>query len=221
MPATSVAQRRFFGLVRSVQRGDTSTSKVDQKVRDAAAKMKPEDVRDFAVTKEDALPKKAAVLLYHLRMRKQAEANQVASSVKRVEKAIHQAGVSRRKQLQKDLQQLHQSHQKLRQQHHDLGQQVSMQEQQAEERRLQMELEADQVRHQQQMQHEQEKMQLQMQQSQRQSQQEAEQSKQMAQAELDAQNLAANPNGDMPLEQIPFGRAALPQQEDDKKKPRR
>lgn len=58
MPAKSKAQQRFFGLVRSVQKGDTPKKKVSKKVRDAARKMKVKDVRDFASTKTKKLPEK-------------------------------------------------------------------------------------------------------------------------------------------------------------------
>lgn len=58
MPSVSKAQQRFFGVVRSVQRGDTPMSKVSKSVKDAAKTMKRKDVKDFAETKHKNLPEK-------------------------------------------------------------------------------------------------------------------------------------------------------------------
>lgn len=58
MPAKSKAQQRFFGLVRSVQKGETPKKSVSKEVRDAAKDMSVKDVRDFASTKTKKLPNK-------------------------------------------------------------------------------------------------------------------------------------------------------------------
>lgn len=56
MPAKSQKQRRFFGLVRAVQKGEVSPSEVSPEVVRAAETMKVSDVREFAKTKEKGLP---------------------------------------------------------------------------------------------------------------------------------------------------------------------
>lgn len=56
--AVSKAQQRFFGAVRSVQKGDTPAKKVSSQVRKAAHDMSASDVKDFASTKTDDLPEK-------------------------------------------------------------------------------------------------------------------------------------------------------------------
>lgn len=58
MPAKSKAQQKFFGVVRSVQKGETPKSKVSQDVVDAAESMKKKDVKDYAKTKHTNLPEK-------------------------------------------------------------------------------------------------------------------------------------------------------------------
>ena len=58
MPAKSKAQQRFFGLVRSVQKGDTPKKSVSKAVRRAARDMSVKDVRKFASTKTKGLPRK-------------------------------------------------------------------------------------------------------------------------------------------------------------------
>jgi hypothetical protein len=55
MPAKSIAQQRFMGLVKSVQDGK---AKAGGKAKKAAKEMKPKDVDDFASTKHKGLPKK-------------------------------------------------------------------------------------------------------------------------------------------------------------------
>lgn len=56
MPSKSKSQQRFFGLVRSVQKGDTPRKSVSKSVRDAADSMKVGDVKDFASTGHKGLP---------------------------------------------------------------------------------------------------------------------------------------------------------------------
>ena len=55
MPAKSIAQQRFMGLVKSVQQGK---SNAEGKAKKASKEMKPKDVDDFASTKHKGLPKK-------------------------------------------------------------------------------------------------------------------------------------------------------------------
>lgn len=58
MPAKSKKQRRFFGLVRALQKGEKSPSAVSLPVRKAAKKISPKSAEDFASTKEKKLPLK-------------------------------------------------------------------------------------------------------------------------------------------------------------------
>ena len=58
MPSVSKQQQKFFGLVRSLQKGDVSPSSVTKKARDAAKDMKKSDVKKFASTKHKGLPRK-------------------------------------------------------------------------------------------------------------------------------------------------------------------
>lgn len=52
-PSVSKKQRRFFGLVRGLQKGDTKTASLGaQKV---AREISPSDAKDFAKTKEKGL----------------------------------------------------------------------------------------------------------------------------------------------------------------------
>ena len=88
MPAKSVRQQQFFGLVRRVQRGEVPLSDVTQSVQDAAKKMKPKDVREFAATKHDKLPEKAANL---------------ESQVKKVQMAARSVTAARRAALESQL----------------------------------------------------------------------------------------------------------------------
>ena len=56
MPAKSVAQRRFMGMVRATQKGEMKNASPE--VRDAAKDMSVKAVREFAKTKEKNLPMK-------------------------------------------------------------------------------------------------------------------------------------------------------------------
>jgi len=58
MPAKSKAQQKFFGLVRSVQKGDTPKSDVSNSVKKAAKSMTKKEVEKFAKTKRKDLPNK-------------------------------------------------------------------------------------------------------------------------------------------------------------------
>lgn len=55
MPAVSKKQQQFFGVVRSMQKGETPKS---GKAGEAAKKMSKSDVHDFAATKTKGLPTK-------------------------------------------------------------------------------------------------------------------------------------------------------------------
>ena len=56
MPAVSKKQQKFFGIVRSVQKGEQSPTTPE--VAKAAADMKKGDVKKFASTKHKGLPNK-------------------------------------------------------------------------------------------------------------------------------------------------------------------
>lgn len=56
MPAVSKKQRRFWGLVRAVQKGEVLPSEVSPKVVETAKRVSVETVREFAKTKEKGLP---------------------------------------------------------------------------------------------------------------------------------------------------------------------
>ena len=58
MPAVSQQQQKFMGIVRAIQKGDAKPGDFSEKARDAAKKMKKKDVKKFAATKHDDLPKK-------------------------------------------------------------------------------------------------------------------------------------------------------------------
>lgn len=58
MPAKSKSQRRFFGLVRAVQKGEKPPASVSRDIRKLARKMDPKSVEDFAASSEKNLPLK-------------------------------------------------------------------------------------------------------------------------------------------------------------------
>ena len=60
MPAVSKSQQRLFGIVRAVQKGEMAATTPE--VAKLAATMKKDDVKDFASTKHDGLPKKKKTL---------------------------------------------------------------------------------------------------------------------------------------------------------------
>ena len=60
MPAVSKSQQRLFGIVRAVQKGEMAPTTPE--VTKLAATMKKSDVKDFASTKHDGLPKKKKTL---------------------------------------------------------------------------------------------------------------------------------------------------------------
>jgi len=60
MPAKSVKQRRFFGLVYALKKGRISPSEVSEAVRKTAKGISTEEAREFAKTKEKGLPTKVS-----------------------------------------------------------------------------------------------------------------------------------------------------------------
>ncbi len=58
MASVSRKQQRFFGLVRSLQKGETSPSSVSGGAKEAAKSMSISNVKDFAETKRSLLPLK-------------------------------------------------------------------------------------------------------------------------------------------------------------------
>ena len=59
MPAVSKKQQKFFGIVRSVQKGEQSPTTPE--VAKAASSMKKGDVKKFASTKHKGLPEKKKI----------------------------------------------------------------------------------------------------------------------------------------------------------------
>ena len=58
MPAKSKQQQKFMGIVRSIQKGDAPASKFSKAAQKVAKSMKKSDVKKYAKTKHDDLPKK-------------------------------------------------------------------------------------------------------------------------------------------------------------------
>lgn len=58
MPSTSKSQRRLFGMVHALQKGDVQPSKVSTTIRKLAKNVPFKSVKDFAATKEKDLPLK-------------------------------------------------------------------------------------------------------------------------------------------------------------------
>ena len=58
MPSVSKKQRRFFGIVHAVQKGEKKPSEVSRAIRKVSKKMSPKSVEDFSSTKEKNLPLK-------------------------------------------------------------------------------------------------------------------------------------------------------------------
>lgn len=58
MPSKSKAQQKFFGIVRSIQKGEAPKSKFSKSAQDAAKDMKKSDVKKYAATKHKGLPRK-------------------------------------------------------------------------------------------------------------------------------------------------------------------
>ena len=58
MPATSKKQQKFFGIVRSIQKGDAKASEFSKDAQDAAKRISKSDVKKYAKTKHKGLPQK-------------------------------------------------------------------------------------------------------------------------------------------------------------------
>tara|TARA_Y100001937_G_scaffold125571_1_gene192680 strand:+ start:189 stop:1166 length:978 start_codon:yes stop_codon:yes gene_type:complete len=58
MPSKSKQQQKFFGIVRSIQKGDAPASKFSKQAKKAAKDMEKDDVKSYASTKHKGLPKK-------------------------------------------------------------------------------------------------------------------------------------------------------------------
>jgi len=58
MPASSKAQQRFMGIVRSIQKGNAKASNYSKEIQSVAKSMKKKDVKDFADTDRKGLPDK-------------------------------------------------------------------------------------------------------------------------------------------------------------------
>lgn len=57
MPAKSKKQQRFFGMIRSIQKG-LAKGPVSKEMKDKAKQISAEDAEDFASTKHKGLPSK-------------------------------------------------------------------------------------------------------------------------------------------------------------------
>ena len=62
MPAVSRKQRRFFGIVEAIKKGNLSSS-YSKKAAETARSMKAKAIKHFASTSEKGLPKKAGPTL--------------------------------------------------------------------------------------------------------------------------------------------------------------
>jgi hypothetical protein len=120
MPARSRRQQRFFGLVRGVQKGTVPMNSVDDRILNAAKKMTPKDVGEFASTKHYRLPevkdsdeRPAYTKMSSVRMLATTDAMSklagIDAKVRTVEKSLRQMAQVRRnslsdlnKKLQKD-----------------------------------------------------------------------------------------------------------------------
>ena len=58
MPATSKKQQKFFGIVRSIQKGDAKATEFSKDAQDAAKRISKSDVKKYAKTKHKGLPQK-------------------------------------------------------------------------------------------------------------------------------------------------------------------
>jgi hypothetical protein len=58
MPSTSIAQQRLMGMAYSLKKGDMDLKDASQEVKDLADSMTLQQLKDFASTKHEGLPKK-------------------------------------------------------------------------------------------------------------------------------------------------------------------
>ena len=94
MPAVSKKQQKFFGIVRSVQKGEQSPTTPE--VAKAAADMKRGDVKKFASTKHKGLPEKKKIeedkqikkIVKQLRKSVKSHAKQADTLEKKIEEQI-------------------------------------------------------------------------------------------------------------------------------------
>ena len=94
MPAVSKKQQKFFGIVRSVQKGEQSPTTPE--VAKAAADMKKGDVKKFASTKHKGLPEKKKIeedrqikkIVKQLRKSVKSHAKQADTLEKKIEEQI-------------------------------------------------------------------------------------------------------------------------------------
>jgi hypothetical protein len=59
MPSTSIAQQQLMGMAYSLKKGEMDPKDASQEVKDLAASMTLQDLKDFASTKHKGLPQKA------------------------------------------------------------------------------------------------------------------------------------------------------------------
>ena len=59
MPSTSIAQQQLMGMAYSLKKGDMDPKDASQEVKDLAYSMTLKQLKDFASTKHEGLPKKA------------------------------------------------------------------------------------------------------------------------------------------------------------------
>ena len=94
MPAVSKKQQKFFGIVRSVQKGEQSPTTPE--VAKAASDMKKGDVKKFASTKHKGLPEKKKIeedrqikkIIKQLRKSVKAHDKQADTLEKKIEEQI-------------------------------------------------------------------------------------------------------------------------------------
>ena len=94
MPAVSKKQQKFFGIVRSVQKGEQSPTTPE--VAKAASDMKKSDVKKFASTKHKGLPEKKKIeedkqikkIVKQLRKSVKSHAKQADTLEKKIEEQI-------------------------------------------------------------------------------------------------------------------------------------
>lgn len=58
MPSTSISQQQLMGMAYSLKKGDMDPKEASQEVKDLADSMTLQQLKDFASTKHEGLPKK-------------------------------------------------------------------------------------------------------------------------------------------------------------------
>ena len=87
MPARSIKQQRFFGMVRAAQKGEMEDPSPE--VAKAASSMSKSDVKDFASTKHKDLPMKKTFKEFYQLSEKKKDSKD--SKEKRYKKALNTA----------------------------------------------------------------------------------------------------------------------------------